>query len=325
MISCDETKSCPATVSTTNGGPIKPEDVKLGLSGILGAIFKKFGDMLKAPQDPPEDPLQAAAEASKRFAEFWKELMKYDHHSMRSYLLQVQNLDEATVEWLETNGSATGLYNCSFVEMVMDGLDFGSPSPETLARPSDEVPRWIKEAQENPDPNRPWKKNSWWCIDGGADILPQKMHAAIKGKLLKRSRVTKIQTTNATTVEVTFRDRCALFSFMCFALHQSLTLLIDDDEQTREYSQVICTIPLGCLAAVDFPNVEDLSYTKRLAIRSLSYDTSTKVALQFKTRWWEDPEVMPDRKIICGGGVSTTDLPIRCVLLVSQYSLGADI
>lgn len=95
--------------------------------------------------------------------------------------------------------------------------------------------------------------------------------------------------------------------------------MIDDDEQTREYSQVICTVPLGCLAAVDFPHVDDLSYTKRLAIRSLSYDTSTKVALQFKTRWWENPEVMPGGKII-RGGVSTTDLPIRYVINWAQVS-----
>lgn len=51
---------------------------------------------------------------------------------------------------------------------------------------------------------------------------------------------------------------------------------------------------------------------QRTAIRSLNYDTSTKIALKFESRWWEDPAVMGDRTI--KGGRSSTDLPIRtCV------------
>jgi monoamine oxidase len=49
-----------------------------------------------------------------------------------------------------------------------------------------------------------------------------------------------------------------------------------------------------------------------MAIRSLNYDTSTKVALKFESRWWEDPSIMGDRTI--KGGISSTDIPIRtCV------------
>ena len=66
------------------------------------------------------------------------------------------------------------------------------------------------------------------------------------------------------------------------------------------------------MAAIDFPNADDLSYTQRLAIRTLKYDTSTKIALRFEKRWWEDPKVMGERTI--KGGISSTDLPIRtCV------------
>ena len=80
----------------------------------------------------------------------------------------------------------------------------------------------------------------------------------------------------------------------------------------KNYSQVICTVPPGCLAAIEIPT-DDLSYMKRVAIRALNYDTSTKIALKFKTRWWEDPKVMPGGRTI-KGGISSTDLPIRtCV------------
>ena len=61
------------------------------------------------------------------------------------------------------------------------------------------------------------------------------------------------------------------------------------------------------------PDSNDLSYTKRIAIRALNYDTSTKVALRFQTRWWEDPQVMKKHGPI-KGGASNTDMPIRtCV------------
>ena len=80
----------------------------------------------------------------------------------------------------------------------------------------------------------------------------------------------------------------------------------------KKYSQVICTVPLGCLAAIDIPK-DQLSYTQRVAIRSLNYDTSTKIALKFESRWWEDPKIMPKGRTI-KGGISSTDLPIRtCV------------
>ena len=80
------------------------------------------------------------------------------------------------------------------------------------------------------------------------------------------------------------------------------------------------TVPLGCLEAIEFPDLNDLSYTKRVAIRSLNYDTSTKVALKFKTRWWEDPNIMPNGKIIRGGD-STTDLPIRWVFTIGRHDI----
>lgn len=68
---------------------------------------------------------------------------------------------------------------------------------------------------------------------------------------------------------------------------------------------------MGCLADIEIP-VDDLSYLQRMAIRSLNYDTSTKIALKFESRWWEDPEIMGGRTI--EGGISSSDIPIRtCV------------
>lgn len=88
------------------------------------------------------------------------------------------------------------------------------------------------------------------------------------------------------------------------------------------YSQVICTVPLGCLAAIDTTQCE-LSYMQKMAVRTLNYDTSTKVALKFDKRWWEDGQIMNGRTI--EGGSSSTDIPIRtCVYPSYGLNCGAE-
>lgn len=83
---------------------------------------------------------------------------------------------------------------------------------------------------------------------------------------------------------------------------------------SRFFSQVISTVPLGCLASIDMEDCK-LSYTQETAIRSLTYDSSTKVALRFEKRWWET------MKTPIVGGVTSTDRPIRIVVYPS-YGLG---
>ena len=93
-----------------------------------------------------------------------------------------------------------------------------------------------------------------------------------------------------------------------------LVTVRDDDGElsTRKYGQVISTVSLGCLQTIDTDKVS-LAYSQKEAIRSLNYDASTKMAIKFEKRWWQDPNVMGKGKTI-KGGQSSTDLPIRvCV------------
>lgn len=71
-------------------------------------------------------------------------------------------------------------------------------------------------------------------------------------------------------------------------------------EETRKYSHVISTIPLGCVRMVDLEECR-LSYALREALRSLQYGPSVKIGMKFRRRWWEDPEHSNK------GGVSSTD------------------
>lgn len=130
----------------------------------------------------------------------------------------------------------------------------------------------------------------WKCIDGGSDHLIRGMLKKLKTQPQLGQRVTKIrrvESSNGANMEVT------------------------TGSGTRRYSHVISTAPLGCLAAIDTEGCE-LLYSQKQAIRALHYDASTKIAIKFEKRWWEDPAVMGGNVI--KGGQSSTDLPIRtCV------------
>ncbi|KIY73413.1 hypothetical protein CYLTODRAFT_428506 [Cylindrobasidium torrendii FP15055 ss-10] len=130
----------------------------------------------------------------------------------------------------------------------------------------------------------------WYCIDGGSDHFTSRMARLLKPEPVLGARVTKMESVG-NEMEVTF-------------VH-------GDEVKIKVYSQVISTVPLGCLAAIDIPkhsNRDPLSYMQRQAIRSLNYDTSTK-----------DPAIMGDRVI--QGGISRSDLPIRTCVYPS-YGFG---
>lgn len=77
----------------------------------------------------------------------------------------------------------------------------------------------------------------------------------------------------------------------------------------REYSAVISTAPLSQLRFMDLAgvNIHD-NYAQWSAIRGLRYGSSLKVAIKFRTPWWETELPKPIH-----GGQSYTDLPIRIV------------
>ena len=81
------------------------------------------------------------------------------------------------------------------------------------------------------------------------------------------------------------------------------------------YNHVITTLPLGVLANVDTFSL-DLSLKKRMSIRMLGYSASVKIAIKFKTRWWQDSAKMNGMPPI-RGGQTLTDLPIRKIVYPS--------
>lgn len=83
-----------------------------------------------------------------------------------------------------------------------------------------------------------------------------------------------------------------------------------------QYEHVISTLPFGCLRMVDTSALE-FPWGLQTALRTLHYDSAVKVAVKFKTRWWEK---LPHPQV---GGVSTTDRPTRMVVYPS-YGIGSE-
>lgn len=94
-------------------------------------------------------------------------------------------------------------------------------------------------------------------------------------------------------------------------------VVVKGEAESRRYSHVVTTIPFGALRMVDTEYC-NFSWDLQSAIRTLSYDSATKIGIKFKERWWEkltSPQL---------GGVSKTDRPTRVVVYPSYGIGGSD-
>ncbi|KAI1088078.1 hypothetical protein F5B19DRAFT_29486 [Rostrohypoxylon terebratum] len=130
----------------------------------------------------------------------------------------------------------------------------------------------------------------WYCINGGTSLLIDAMKERIETEIQTEKRVESISIDLMAIKEGNMSVKCA-----------------GEKNPRSGYSTVFATPALGCLARMDLRSLE-LHPSQKDAIRSLHYDDSVKVALQFKYPWWI---------VDCGitsGGVASTDLPLRtCV------------
>lgn len=125
-----------------------------------------------------------------------------------------------------------------------------------------------------------------WSLDfdevvGGLDLLPRAFAARLRSKPRMGCVVTKIEQNSFT------RRAAAIFREQ-------------GEEKRVEGDFLICTLPLGVMSRIQF--APDISGPKLRAMRQITYDSSTKVLLTARQRFWESEEG------IFGGG-SYTDLP----------------
>ncbi|KAK1144957.1 hypothetical protein N8T08_004672 [Aspergillus melleus] len=137
---------------------------------------------------------------------------------------------------------------------------------------------------------------NWYCIKGGASIITDKMADRIHQKPCLNTRVISIEhdsysTSNPMKVEV----------------------LVNDIPESKSYDAVFATTSLPCMQRMELSSA-GLSRAQVDAIRTLYYDASVKVAIEFETPWWI---TMCN---ITRGGYAATDLPLRICIYPSYVT-----
>ncbi|QRV94780.1 Flavin containing amine oxidoreductase [Ceratobasidium sp. AG-Ba] len=136
----------------------------------------------------------------------------------------------------------------------------------------------------------------WKCIKGGTDLIISRAIDKISTPVQRGQRVTAIAPVGDAKIP------------------HAISLVIKNERGTiqKEYDHVVSTVPLSCLGQIDTSHFK-FPWNLQTAIRELHYDGSTKVAIRFSKRWWEDPKVVAPQI----GGVSSTDRPTRTVVYPS--------
>lgn len=128
-------------------------------------------------------------------------------------------------------------------------------------------------------------------VTGGTDFLVRAFLPQLKDNIMLNERVTKIIQEDTKVI-----------------LYSENEVLNSQSQHECDY--VISTIPYSLLNFVEILPYESISYNKWKVIRELHYAESTKIAIQFKTKFWE--------KFGIFGGKLVTDLPIKSAYFPSH-------
>ena len=209
----------------------------------------------------------------------WGYLMRHDRFSLRDYLNFVEGQDPETIHWLETIDSATGWFNQAFTENVLESLAFDYYDDGDKKRPS------------NMDGKGgvPLKDGDWYCVEGGTEELTKVLNEQFASNISFGKRATKMVLQRPLGIPEEDKNEVEVY--------------VQDEEKPRRYSAVINTTTLAALQKMDLTRME-FPYILKAAIRSIHYDTSSKVGIKFKYPWW-----IEDQKI--RGGLGKTDMPLR--------------
>lgn len=134
--------------------------------------------------------------------------------------------------------------------------------------------------------------NKYYQIEGGFDQLPNSFLPELANDIIYRAQVYQIEQHN-----------------------QGVTIRFFNPNHYQEKLQItadfaVVTIPFSALRFVEIKPIKSFRHQKLKAIRQLHYETSTKILIEFKSRFWENEEIK--------GGKTITDLPIRATYYPSS-------
>ena len=141
------------------------------------------------------------------------------------------------------------------------------------------------------------KEVKWYCIDGGTVLLPEAMRAKLGDHLSEKDNL------NQRVKSISLQQKVHSDAAPNDPRSSGMKVKVNDEKEPRKYEAVFNTTTLACLQRIDLTGLE-LLYEQKDAIRSLHYDTASKVGMKFKTNWWM-------KYGIVRGGLGKTDMPLR--------------
>jgi monoamine oxidase len=135
---------------------------------------------------------------------------------------------------------------------------------------------------------------NYYEITGGMDRLPLAFLPQLKENIVFNQKMLKISQNQKSVT-----------------IHCKHQLTAENSMITADFA--IVTNPFSTLRFVKFEPYDSFSYLKRVAIRELNYMASTKIGIEFRSKFWEKEGQY--------GGKSITDLPIRFTFYPS-YGIG---
>lgn len=176
---------------------------------------------------------------------------------------RVSRKRDATSTQLLTANSGSGLYDQAFSESVLDEMDFNYYG------------QYVSNVQPPAGQTHGAENAKWYCVDGGTSRVPRAMNQMLNKPLVEgadgnlNKRVTKIAFERKAD-----KEESAM----------KVRFLEGGQAVERDYMAVFATPTLACLQRIDLTELE-LLYEQKDAIRSLHYDTATKVGMRFKDAW----------------------------------------
>ena len=202
------------------------------------------------------------------------------------------NVFEAHKQWLDSGLGGLGGDQWSEFAYVHNYLHYSlNATDQVLGADALSTPFWDA-LYDTPY----FSATDWVTIDGGLEKLPLAFRPQMDNVTSYGRKVSKISYDEDTKkVSISWRPSSDFRTPF----------------QNASYDYAITTVPLALLRLWDLP---EFSVTKTDAIQKYGYDAVCKVALLFKTRFWEHF----DQPII-GGCSTTTDIPgigsICCMLI----------
>lgn len=185
----------------------------------------------------------------------------YDEFSLRRFMSEIADFDDATIEALGTLENLTSRLPLSFLHSFLGHTDINPAA-------------------------------TYWEIVGGTAELPYALLPELKDDIVMNRRVVRLEyrdPTGAATTNISPNDPAVWVHTVREAGgddRDSGTVLPGGDVYKADVA--IVTIPFSALRHVQVEPA--FSYPKRRAVIELHYDAATKVLLEFSRRWWEFDE-----------------------------------